>query len=275
MDQYVPSLPIHFLALISLSCDRVVRVKVQPRIVPLPDDSEDEEGSDFDEKSRMTTSSWGAGKVTLQKPVNRGQRWDNNMHRESFRDAKYGVRLLSPEPTAVRPRSPYRSIGAERYRNSATELYTPPGGSRMYRQALAKGGVILPVESTVTSPRPSHQRVDAMGNNNTELSLPEDPGIGMYHQLLETVDNTFSTKPSLTEDSGVGLHRHMLAKEDATSPAELTVASPRPPPQRADTMGNNDSSTRLSSLPENHGVGMRHRTLANGSSLANEPPLAE
>jgi hypothetical protein len=43
----------------------------QPRIVPIPDDDEDDsvDSDDLDRKSKMSFSYWGADKIIIKKPI--------------------------------------------------------------------------------------------------------------------------------------------------------------------------------------------------------------
>ena len=95
---------------------RAQALSSQPKIIPLPDDDERDNGDDSDDsdkKSKMSFSYWGADKVTVQKPVLKGRAVVATRRgggvasygRESSANAKFGTRLVSDGSTHTRPAS--------------------------------------------------------------------------------------------------------------------------------------------------------------------------
>ncbi|THH14343.1 hypothetical protein EW146_g5975 [Bondarzewia mesenterica] len=165
-----------------------VHSTVQPRIVPMPKDDEDEgmDSDDSDRKSKMSFSYWGADKVTLQKPLVKGRApagshgarrggpiMPTGYSRESSANAKFGNRLVSAESAnAVRP------------------------ASRLTRPAWDK--------STRAAPIP--------------VASKRDRNLSQTSASTRATTTKVLSSPAPSEDSGVGLYRQMMAQDPSLNP---------------------------------------------------------
>ena len=151
---------------------------LQPRNVPMPDDDEMESICD-DDKSKSSFSSWGADKITLQKPVTK-QRPTSVYSGESSTNAKFGHRLVSADSSAARPSS-----------------------SRTVTRPAATSDEGRPIRVTVTRPAWGEStRTPATSVQSTKRSR-------------NTATRTTTAPPNKppAEDSGVGLYRQMMAND--------------------------------------------------------------
>jgi len=188
---------------------------IQPRIVPLPDnDDEEAESDDSDKKSKMSFSYWGADKITIQKPSpsdrarvrqpaaghssRSGRGASSGMSsygRESSANAKFGTRLVSGEsPTGNRPAS-------RRTQGTPTSRRPPPAEDAQ--------------SSRVTVTRPDW---NASSVARTPLVAPGPGKRTRNNSQTSTATRTPITKPStgspaLSEDSGVGMYRQMMSQD--------------------------------------------------------------
>lgn len=184
---------------------------VQPRIVPMPDEDEDQgvESDDSDRKSKMSFSYWGADKVTLQKPVVKAKTPVSNgarrtttpttaYARESSANAKFGTRLVSTEvPHPPRPAS--RRTAATPTNRKVTP-HSDEGHS---------------VKVTITRDRPTW-------DSSTRATAAATPVPKRARNISQTsaatrVTTTPNTKtlasPAPSEDSGVGFIRNMVNQD--------------------------------------------------------------
>ncbi|KAH8833821.1 hypothetical protein DL96DRAFT_1578503 [Flagelloscypha sp. PMI_526] len=167
---------------------------VQPRIVPMPDDDEEDDGlesDDSDKKSKMSFSYWGADKVTVQKPVVKGRvvpvarrgGGASSYGRESSANAKFGTRLVSTDSTtngSARPGQRKTTPVAPSTRRTVTphgeteesvkSTVTKPGWNSSTRTPVTSNAKRVrnisqtsppttrpvPVNKVVSSPAPSH-----------------------------------------------------------------------------------------------------------------------
>ena len=174
---------------------RTLHVSVQPRIIPLPGDDEDEEAGDSDDsdlKSKMTFSYWGSDKITLQKPVSKQRRIGPTSgiaayNREIPYNPKFGTRLLPVEPPVAPHRPSSRRAGA------VTPFRRPLIDETMTKSIVTRPAWMEP--RSTSSLVPKRQRNTSMpiavvatrmpNNSTTRLSSPsEDSGVGMYRQAL-------------------------------------------------------------------------------------------
>ncbi|KDQ33219.1 hypothetical protein PLEOSDRAFT_1091376 [Pleurotus ostreatus PC15] len=193
-----------------VSMEDVVRSRAQahsnqPRIVPLPDENEDDGGDsdDSDKKSKMSFSYWGADKVTVQKPVikprtgvgvgRRGASNSPSYGRESSANAKFGTRLISDSSPTVRAAS----------RRAA--------GTPTSKKPVAVDDNINYAKATVTRPA---------WDGSTRSALSPTPGAKRTRNTSQTsstpklvVTNKPLASPAPSEDSGVGLYRQMIAND--------------------------------------------------------------
>jgi hypothetical protein len=188
---------------------------IQPRIVPLPDDNEDDGASSdhSDTKSKMSFSYWGADKVTIQNPAvkarqqgtnGRGRRVSpgtSSYGRESSANAKFGTRLIASDqslPNGTRPVSRRTQGPPAKHRTpladdtqSAKATVTRPAWDSNTRSAQAKqrprlisqSGAAKATTTPATSPNAKHLSSPA---------LSEDSGVGLYRQFI-------AQDPSITE----------------------------------------------------------------------------
>ena len=178
---------------------------VQPRIVPMPEEDEDEggESDDSDRKSKMSFSYWGADKVTLQKPLvkhrpgpgglrRNGPAVPSGYSRESSANAKFGNRLVSADSTlaAARP-------------SSRRTVNTP-----VRRPATSDEGHSVKV--TVTRPAwDGSTRPPANSGQSTKRSRNTSQNSAAT-RTTTTPSNKVLASPAPSEDSGVGLNRQMM-----------------------------------------------------------------
>ncbi len=195
-----------------ISC-RVVRSRaqihsaVQPRIVPMPDDEEEDGGCDSDDsdrKSKMSFSYWGADKITLQKPTAKhrpvpgglgtrrnGPIVPSGYSRESSANAKFGNRLISADSSAA---------GA---RPSGRRTVTP--SSR--RPAASDEGHSIKV--TVTRPAwDGSTRTPATSVQSAKRSRNTSQNSAATRTTTAPANKVLSS-PAPSEDSGVGLYRQI------------------------------------------------------------------
>ncbi|KAI0720964.1 hypothetical protein C8T65DRAFT_735462 [Cerioporus squamosus] len=185
---------------------------VQPRIVPMPDDEEDQavESDDSDRKSKMSFSYWGADKVTLQKPVvkpkvppssgaRRTATPTTAYARESSANAKFGTRLVSTEvPHPPRPAS--RRTAATPTNRKVTP-HSDEGHS---------------VKVTITRDRPTWDS-STRSAAAAATPVPKRPRNISQTSAATRVTTTPNTKtlasPAPSEDSGVGFIRNMVNQD--------------------------------------------------------------
>jgi len=200
-----------------VSMEEVVRSRaqihsaVQPRLVPMPDEAEEEEGGvdsdDSDRKSKMSFSYWGADKITLQKPIAKqrpgpgglgtrrnGPIVPSGYSRESSANAKFGHRLLSADSSAARP--------------SSRRTVTPSGR----RPTPSDEGHSIKV--TVTRPA-----WDGSTRTPATSSAKRSRNTSQNSAATRTTTAPPLTKvlssPAPSEDSGVGLYRQMMANDSS------------------------------------------------------------
>ncbi|KAF8163225.1 hypothetical protein B0H34DRAFT_694599 [Crassisporium funariophilum] len=183
-------------------------LSIQPRILPLPDDDEqndDGESDDSDKKSKMSFSYWGADKVTVQKPLLKGRTavsprrggGTTSYGRESSANAKFGSRLVSDGSSHARPSS------------RRTQVVTPT--SRRPPPPVVDDGPNY-ARSTIT--RPAWDT-----STRTPLPLPNkrsrntSQASAATKTPLPTAPKSPVASPAPSEDSGVGLYRQMLAHD--------------------------------------------------------------
>ncbi|KAJ7219216.1 hypothetical protein GGX14DRAFT_590799 [Mycena pura] len=182
----------------------------QPRIIPMPDDDEEDggESDDSDRKSKMSFSYWGADKITVQKPVIKGRGGGplprrggagSAYGRESSANAKFGTRLVSGD-TSPTPRPASRRTQA---------------GTPIARRPVATDDSVNYAKSTITPARPEW-------NTSTKSPVPSANVAKRSRNTSQTSAAVSSTRlanakglasPAPSEDSGVGLYRQMLAKD--------------------------------------------------------------
>lgn len=179
---------------------------IQPRIMPLPDDEEeDAESDDSDKKSKMSFSYWGADKVTIQKPTIRARQPGNHSSRrggsggsssygrESSANAKFGTRLVSGEsPNSNRPAS-RRTQGTPTSRRPL-----PSEDAQSSRVTVTRPAW----DASSRSPLPVPGSGKRTRNNSQTSTATRTP---VVKQPLSS--------PSLSEDSGVGLYRQMMVQD--------------------------------------------------------------
>ena len=182
---------------------------IQPKIVPMPEDDEDEGGDsdDSDRKSKMSFSYWGADKVTLQKPLAKhrpgpggisskrnGPAVPSGYSRESSANAKFGNRLVSADSTlaaAVRPSSrrnvntPSRRTPTADEGNSVKVTVTRPAWDGSTRTPVSAAQLMK--RSRNTSQNSAATRTTTAPSNKL-LASPapsEDSGVGgLYRQMM-------------------------------------------------------------------------------------------
>lgn len=186
---------------------RAQALSSQPKIIPLPDDDERDNGDDSDDsdkKSKMSFSYWGADKVTVQKPVLKGRAVVATRRgggvasygRESSANAKFGTRLVSDGSTHTRPAS--RRVQSV----TPTPRRAPPASDEGPNYARAT--ITRPAWDTSTrSPIPpvtKRSRNTSAASPTTATRTPTGPKSPI-------------ASPAPSEDSGVGLYRQMLAND--------------------------------------------------------------
>ncbi|TFK54995.1 Dbl homology domain-containing protein [Heliocybe sulcata] len=207
-----------------VSMEDVVRSKAQqyhsgapqPRIVPMPDDDEEDKANDSDDsdrKSKMSFSYWGADKITIQKPVVKpkpmvtpaARRASPSMStayaRESSANAKFGTRLMD-SPNPVRPAS-RRTQG------------TPAGRTTPAARRQPASEDAPTVKSTVTR---DPARPAWVGSTRSGTATPT--GAKRVRNISQTSAATKATvtsnkslaSPAPSEDSGVGMYRQIMAQ---------------------------------------------------------------
>ncbi|KAJ8520406.1 hypothetical protein ONZ45_g2746 [Pleurotus djamor] len=193
-----------------VSMEDVVRTRSQthhhqPRIVPLPDDNEDEGGDsdDSDKKSKMSFSYWGADRVTVQKPVikprhpvHAGRRGASNSPsygRESSANAKFGTRLVSDTSPTVRAAS--RRAGATP--TSTTRRAVADDNINYAKATVTRPAWDASTRSALTTPVPKRTRNTSQTSSTPKLAVVNKP----------------IASPAPSEDSGVGLYRQMIAND--------------------------------------------------------------
>ncbi|KDR81531.1 hypothetical protein GALMADRAFT_59571 [Galerina marginata CBS 339.88] len=189
---------------------RAQALSSQPRIVPLPDDDERDNGDDSDDsdkKSKMSFSYWGADKVTVQKPLLKGRAGVNprkgggvaSYGRESSANAKFGTRLMSDGSSHARP-------GSRRPQAVVTPM--------MRRQPLSDEGPNY-ARATITRPAWDTSTRSPIPNPTKRSRNPSQGSPSTKTQITAPKNPVASPAPS--EDSGVGLYRQMLANDPSFS----------------------------------------------------------
>ncbi|VDB82823.1 unnamed protein product [Peniophora sp. CBMAI 1063] len=208
-------------------------LSVQPRIVPMPEENEDEDGGmdsdDSDRKSKMSFSYWGADKVTLQKPLVKpgavrgaavhsrtakpGVASATGYSRESSANAKFGTRLVSGEQpigAAARPssrstvtRTPVPRAGRSDDGHQSVKVTTTRpewNGSSTTRRA----GTSTPTAGPAAVKRPRNTSGPSASAVATKTKVTTE----------RTVDKVLSS-PAPSEDSGIGLYKRYQQQETA------------------------------------------------------------
>ncbi|KAL4250395.1 Endocytic & GEF Adapter [Abortiporus biennis] len=191
---------------------------VQPRIVPLPEDDDEEggESDDSDRKSKMSFSYWGADKVTLQKPVVKPRQVSGNgprrgstntattaYARESSANAKFGTRLVSADNAHGGPRPASR-------RTQATPISRRPAQSDEGHS----------VKVTVTRDRPAWDGSTRANANATPVPK-RSRNVSQTSAAATRTPVSAATKlasPAPSEDSGVGLYRNLMLNDPSLNP---------------------------------------------------------
>lgn len=174
----------------------------QPRIVPLPDDDERENGDDSDDsdkKSKMSFSYWGADKVTVQKPVLKGRAPVTrrgggvaSYGRESSANAKFGTRLVSDGSSHTRPVSrrlqsvtptPRRPPPPEEGPNYARATITRPAWDTSTRSPIPPV-TKRPRNTSAASPSTRTPNTNGAKSPVASPAPSEDSGVGLYRQML-------------------------------------------------------------------------------------------
>ncbi|GJE90853.1 Dbl domain-containing protein [Phanerochaete sordida] len=181
----------------------------QPRLVPMPDDVEDEGGDsdDSDRKSKMSFSYWGADKVTLQKPVVKprtpatsgARRGGPSYGRESSAIAKFGNRMPDAQH-AVRP----ASRRTQTTPTSRQPAQSEDGHAMKATVTRDRPGWNQSTRATVT-PVPKNARVRNTSQTSTATRTPTIPAAP-----IPTAAKLSSPAPS--EDSGVGFYKTIMAQ---------------------------------------------------------------
>ncbi|TBU35846.1 hypothetical protein BD311DRAFT_801430 [Dichomitus squalens] len=185
---------------------------VQPRIVPMPTEEEEEAANDSDDsdrKSKMSFSYWGADKVTLQKPivkpkpppVNGGRRTatpTTAYARESSANAKFGTRLVQDAPHHV-PRPASRRTGSTPVNRKVTP-HSDEGHS---------------VKVTVTRERPTWDSSTRAVGTPQPTKRTRNVSQTSAATRVTTTPNTNKTlgSPAPSEDSGVGFIRNIVNQD--------------------------------------------------------------
>ncbi|TFY82976.1 hypothetical protein EWM64_g1042 [Hericium alpestre] len=191
-----------------------IHSSVQPRIVPMPNEDDDDAGEsdDSDRKSKMSFSYWGADKITLQKPLvkprqvsgSNGPRRPGGLapsgySRESSANAKFGTRLVSAE-SAHGPRPASRRTMTNTPANRRTP-HSDEGHS-------VKVTVTRPAWDTSTRAPPAPGGIAKRSRNTSQNSAAT---------RATTTSAKLLSSPAPSEDSGVGLYRQMIAQDPSLS----------------------------------------------------------
>ena len=192
---------------------------VQPRIEPLPDDDEKDDGDsdDSDRKSKMSFSYWGADKVTLQRPMVKPRQASGSgprrpipptsYGRESSANAKFGTRLVSAGDNPN---------GGARPASRRTQA-TPVGR----RTAQSDEG--HSVKATITrSDRPEWNastratatpitKKERVRNTSQTSTATRTPTNNISAGAASSTTNKLAS-PAPSEDSGVGFYRTIIAQ---------------------------------------------------------------
>ncbi|KAF8902056.1 hypothetical protein CPB84DRAFT_1729217 [Gymnopilus junonius] len=162
---------------------RAQALSSQPRIVPLPDDDERDNGDDSDDsdkKSKMSFSYWGADKVTVQKPVIKGRPGINprrgggvaSYGRESSANAKFGTRLVSDGSSHARP------VSRRTTTPTPTTRRQPPSeeGPNYARATITRPAWDTSTRTPVPNiPRRTRNPSQASPATRTPLTSPKNP----------------------------------------------------------------------------------------------------
>jgi hypothetical protein len=210
----------HALSYDYIPCTSVVRSRAQvhsttqPRILPLPDEDEDDGGSSdhSDTKSKMSFSYWGADKVTIQKPMLKqrpsgghgvprrgGSVSPSSYGRESSANAKFGNRLISAGDGSFNPNRPSSR------RTQATPVARRPAPSEDANSAKA----------TVTRPAwDSNTRSQLVpGAKRSRNTSQTSAATKVATSTTTTANAKILSSPAPSEDSGVGLYRQIIAQD--------------------------------------------------------------
>ena len=192
------------------------------------------ESDDSDRKSKMSFSYWGADKVTLTKPMSKRGHSTNASRvtlrtkpqapsafagRQSEKDAKFGTRLRSPEPSqdgsvvgSARPGSrrmggppasptmTRRNIDSKLTNGSMTSVVSSkPGWDTSTRAAVTSAAGSVGAAGGQPAKRVRNISVTSgpprVGNAKTLSAVPsEDSGVGMYRQIIAHDPSISSTK---------------------------------------------------------------------------------
>ena len=188
---------------------------VQPKIVPMPEDDEDEacDSDDSDRKSKMSFSYWGADKVTLQKPLAKhrpgpggigsrrnGPAVPSGYSRESSANAKFGNRLVSADS----------SLAAAARPSSRRTVNTPSRRPPTFDEGNS-------VKVTVTRPAWDGSTRTPAISASTKRSRNTSQNSAATRTTTTPSNNKLLASPAPSEDSGVGLglYRQMMANDSS------------------------------------------------------------
>ena len=181
---------------------------VQPRIVPMPDDNDEDaadDSDDSDRKSKMSFSYWGADKITLQKPVVKPKAPASNgarrtttpttaYARESSANAKFGTRLVVND--SLHPPRPASRRTVATPTNRKVTPHSDEGHSMKvtitrdrptWDSSTRATSTPVPKRSRNVSQTSAAARVTTTPNTNKTLASPapsEDSGIGFIRNMV-------------------------------------------------------------------------------------------
>ncbi|KAI3602889.1 hypothetical protein WG66_011164 [Moniliophthora roreri] len=209
--------------------------EAQPRILPTPDDDEDDDSgadSDFSTKARISSSYWGADKVTIQKPpikpraTNARGGGGPNYSRESSANAKFGTRLVSGGHSGTTPRPASRRTAATPTSSNTVNPTGPrPDWNSNTSAATSRRAIALPMPKRPRNTSQTSAATRTIGTAaNISLSIPsEDHGVGLYRAILNEEDHIGNT----TMQSGRNPPKHDILGH-TSNPVEMskTLSAP-------------------------------------------------
>lgn len=182
-------------------------------------DDETEDGGndsdDSDRKSKMSFSYWGADKVTLTKvvPSKRGpangrapprvKPPSSFAGRSSEKDAKFGTRMRSPEPSTVE--------GSVRPASRRTGIASPQPATR--RNVASSEDSKL---GDITSSRPvwgQNTRATPVRPGTTPYSRARNLSQTSVQPTSRVINGKTVGSPAPSEDSGVGMYKRIVAQD--------------------------------------------------------------
>ncbi|TFK76530.1 Dbl homology domain-containing protein [Pluteus cervinus] len=193
----------------------------QPRIVPMPEDDDENgaESDDSDRKSKMSFSYWGADKVTVQKPMVKGRLASQTRRgaspasygRESSANAKFGTRLVSGEGSPNPRPASRRAATTPVSRRAAPSAPPAPSeeGTNYNRATITRPAWDTSTRSPVVAPTPKRAR----NTSQTSSAVRATTTSPTMNSMLATPPHKGLASPAPSEDSGVGLYRQMLAND--------------------------------------------------------------